>query len=322
MRYFEEQRRCFRAHMYCRMREFNVSFNSIVENCGIERWFEMRKTLITILLTVTALFLLTGCSKREPENPVYGDLNEITIQEYNGDTPVSREITVYDSVSLKEFPETRQWLNTYGIREIKRKKDQPKRTKSYLMRFKKKDGTTSSVFIYGDDEHYYLEQDGNFWQGKDLFWSFENLYADLSYTSAFGSEVEDRSFTLLPEYNGAGKAMWMGLTDIDPTNICDTMYRNHAFEEHYNWCIDPEYVAERAEDVRYIFVCDYNHMTYDGYWYNVETGEKVSDSYDTSYDVTAYDLLTGESEMIARDLFMPQDASDAVHAYMERHSAK
>lgn len=54
-------------------------------------------------------------------------------------------------------------------------------------------------------------------------------------------------------------------------------------------------MPERASEVRWLFVKERTGHVYEGYWYDMTTGKKVSDSYRDTFAITVYDLLTGET---------------------------
>ena len=87
--------------------------------------------------------------------------------------------------------------------------------------------------------------------------------------------------------------------------------------DSWDSCIPAEWEAERAEDVRYVFVVGIRSQAYIGYWYNAQTGEKVEDAYEKTYIATVYDLVNGIEETLytGTDIF---DAYDAVETYFIR----
>ncbi len=110
-------------------------------------------------------------------------------------------------------------------------------------------------------------------------------YSEESFAQAFLDNAADKSFILLTEYNGAGKAIFV---DISEETVNDWVER----------FIPEPFVASRAEDVRYVVLCEVASKVYEGYWYVPETGERLDDSYDIQYRATVYDLVAGEMTVL------------------------
>jgi len=79
-----------------------------------------------------------------------------------------------------------------------------------------------------------------------------------------------------------------------------------AYDDWWDRYIPDEWKAERPEDVRYVIVRGLRSKTYSGYWYDPRTGEKVSDAYERTFSLAAYDLLTGE-EVVFEDVLVDED---------------
>ena len=74
--------------------------------------------------------------------------------------------------------------------------------------------------------------------------------------------------------------------------------------------------------MRYVFLSEIASSTYKGYWYDPRTGQKLSDSYDVTYRITAYDLEEGETRVLTEstgDLF---DADELIRAYLEEKTGE
>jgi hypothetical protein len=80
--------------------------------------------------------------------------------------------------------------------------------------------------------------------------------------------------------------------------------------------IPEAFAASRAEDVRYVVLCEVASKTYEGYWYVPETGEELGDSYEVEYKATVYDLATGDTivlvEMTVNGMF---EIPDYINTY-------
>ena len=109
----------------------------------------------------------------------------------------------------------------------------------------------------------------------------------------------------MPEYNGAEKAIFI---DISEEAVSDWVER----------FIPEAFVAKRAEDVRYVVLCDIASKTYEGYWYVPETGERLDDSYDVEYKATVYDLVTGDTTVLVEMTVNGMtEIPDYIDAYFE-----
>lgn len=253
----------------------------------------MRKLLAIFLaaVKVTIMLTLSGCSGgTRLELPIYEDLQSITIQEIENGQPVSREVTLYDELHPRQYisPDYIRF-DTDGFRQITNKNQITSADKCIAYRFKEKNGNSRLLNIYSDEGYNYIEEPGigvwrekrpqNRWTLYDL--SYE-VYEDNSWAQAFLNTAEDKIFTLLPEYNGAEKAIFI---DISEETVNDWVQR----------FIPEAFAASRAEDVRYVVLCEVASKTYEGYWYVPETGEELGDSYDVEYKATVYDLATGDT---------------------------
>ena len=123
-----------------------------------------------------------------------------------------------------------------------------------------------------------------------LPWEMKKYRNQTFYTSFVEDAVNGR-LALPDTYNGAGKAVWIDLS-------------GESIEGWWDRFIPDEFTAARPEDVRYVLVAGLMSKSYEGYWYNPATGEKVSDAYRTEFSVVAYDLVTGEEETIEEGVTM------------------
>ena len=233
--------------------------------------------------------VVSGCGSEPPSLPVAEEVTEYTIQEYLGDTPVSMETAIpYEMVPGATYfyqKEKSRWEKTGEKAEI------PARGECLLYRFSKTDGTVAEAFLFKDEKYNYLELPGQgVWREKisggldRLPWEMKKYRNQTFYTS-FVEDAANGRLALPDTYNGAGKAVWIDLS-------------GESIEGWWDRFIPDEFTAARPEDVRYVLVAGLMSKTYDGYWYNPATGEKVSDAYHTEFSVAAYDLVTGEEETI------------------------
>ncbi len=252
--------------------------------------------LLTFLVMSTAL-ILCGCSESAPLSfPPFSELQKFTVQEYENSSPVSREIPLSDyHVTIREG-----LLKHY--KEYKNEIDPALKEKAFVYRLTLADGSVRKILIFSDEKYNYIEETGvSTWREKNpkniaSAYSYEKkFYLNYwTYQNAFADGLESGSFSLLPEYNGAEKAIWVDLTMQEEKNH-DAFWWTTRF-------IPDEYAASRAEDVRFIFVVGYASKVYKGYWYVPSTGQRLGNAYDETFTYNAYDLVTGESSILAKDV--------------------
>lgn len=245
---------------------------------------------------------LCSCGGTALVLPAFENLTEITIQEYQGDTPIGIEVSTgftytYDSNNPGQTyfynPRHNDW------KQITNDKNIPPKDTSLLYRFTDTEGNITEVFLYGNDKYNYLELPGKgIWRqttvnnGKRFPHQME-VYRDLEFTRCFAEPAVNGQLALLDTYNGAGKAVWVDIS-------------GESVDDWWDRYIPDEWKAERPEDVRYVIVRGLRSKTYSGYWYDPRTGEKVSDAYEITFSLAAYDLLTGE-EVVFEDVLVDED---------------
>lgn len=253
----------------------------------------MKKLLIALLgLLLTLSFC--GCSGgKKLDLPTCAELQSITIQEIESGQPVSREVSLDDDLKAYQsrYPDD-QYFSVKDYRQVTDENKILARDKSIVYRFTETDGNTRTLEVFSDEKYNYIVEPGiGAWREKrpEKEWTRYALaykeYTDESFAQAFLDNAADKSFTLLPEYNGAGKAIFV---DISEETVNDWVER----------FIPEAFVASRAEDVRYVVLCEAASKVYKGYWYVPETGERLDDSYDIQYSATAYDLVTGDMTVL------------------------
>ncbi|NMA25970.1 MAG: DUF5301 domain-containing protein [Clostridiales bacterium] len=271
----------------------------------------MRKYLIGLLCLLLALSFF-GCSGgKKLELPTYAELQSITVQEVENGQPVSREVSLDDDLEFYQsnYPDD-QYFSVKDYKQITDESKIPASEKSIAYRFTETGGNTRLLKIFSDDKYDYIEEPGiGVWRAKrpQKQWTQYALsykkYSDKSWTQAFLDNAADKNFTLLPEYNGAAKAIFV---DISEETVSDWVER----------FIPEAFAASRAEDVRYVVLCEVASKVYEGYWYVPETGERLDDSHDTQYRATAYDLVTGDTTvLVAQTMNGIFEITDYIDAY-------
>ena len=261
----------------------------------------MRRALIAVLF-LSATLLLSSCGgSKEPPVPAYEELSDITMQEYMGDEPAGLEVSTgfsYDP-EFYSFPGGTYFYNPgYSEwKQITNETEYPKRETSILFRFKDKSGTTTRVFLFGDEKYDYLEIPGaGVWRERkdninDRMPGKLEDYQELQFSQYYAEPVMSHERPLLLEsYNGAEKAVMVDIGEGEgEAGIWSSWWKDH---------IPDERAAERAEDVRYVFVLEVLGKKYIGYWYVQGTGQKLSNEYEYTYGLRLYDLVTGSEELL------------------------
>ena len=279
----------------------------------------MRKLLAILFAAakVITLLALSGCSDgAKLELPTYEDLQSITVQEIVNGQPVSREVTLYDELHPRLYtsPDYIRF-DTDGFKKITKDSQMTSTDRCIAYRFTEKSGNSRLLNIYSGEKYDYIEEPGiGVWREKrpPNEWPLYNLsyevYEDNSWAQAFLNTAKDKIFTLLPEYNGAEKAIFVDISDETVSDFVERL-------------IPEAFVASRAEDVRYVVLCEVASKTYKGYWYVPETGEKLNDSYDVEYKATIYDLVTGDTivlvEITVNGFFEIRDHIEAYFASIQ-----
>ncbi len=271
----------------------------------------MKHAFLIILLLSLMLILCSCGGNTEPPIPLYEDLTDITMQEYEGDEPVGMEISIGFSYNPAAHQGTFFYMPGHSEwKQVVNDKKLPQRKYCFLFRFTDRNGVTAEAFLFEDEKYDYLEipSEGIWREKKDgtnnwMDW-YDEKYPDFQFRRCYAEPLLSNQLSLLENYNGAEKAI---LADITRGEAMDS----------WDSCIPAEWEAERAEDVRYVFVVGIRSQAYIGYWYNAQTGEKVEDAYEKTYIATVYDLVNGSEETLytGTDIF---DAYDAVEAYFIR----
>lgn len=245
-----------------------------------------------VLLCLCLCLPLGGCGgKGEALSlPTAENVQKFTAQEYRGDTPVSMEVEwpylyAYPGDTYFYQPKRNYW------RQITDTALLPVREESLLFRITDTTGQITEAFLFGDDTYNYLELPGKgVWReeikkGSNRTPQDMKTYRNATFTACFVEAAANGQLALMDDYNGAGKALWVDLS-------------GESVEGWWDRFIPDEWTAQRPEDVRYVIVAGLMSKTYSGYWYDPRTGQKVSDAYNTTFSVVAYDLMTGQQETI------------------------
>lgn len=270
----------------------------------------------TVALTAGATVLM--CNYVPPEGsvlevPAYAQIESLTMQEMKNGVAVSGEVSLTNRVEAMkaDYPE-RTYFGTKYFERTNPKRPLECEDKSFVYRFRLTDGTERVFAVFSDDNYDYLDEKGvSLWRYRrgdreaSNYVYTNTTYQQEAYNQAFGQRAAEREFTLMPTYNGAGKAIRLSM-------------EKGKIKEWSSFGIDDELAATRAEDVRYILLEDMVDKLNVGYWYNRRTGEKVSDAYDEYYYIAAYDLVTGEVTVFSENDNSLLNRWDYYDAYFEQ----
>lgn len=299
------------------------AFDCIVAGCALIPNTAKRYKLKRVLaISISSVALTTGatilmCNYVPPEGsvletPTYAQIDSLTMQEMENGVALGGEVSLtYRIESLRqEYPE-RTYFGTKYFEKTKSNRSVEGQEKSFLYRFRLKDGTERDFSIFSDDKFDYVEESGvglwRYQRGDHVASNYtysQSTYQQETYNQAFGQHVTDREFTILPRYNGAGKVIILNIETDKPN-------------EWSTFRIPEELAAARAEDVRYLLIVDVVQLK-TGYWISVETGETVGDAYDTFYSSSIYDLETGETTVFADSTSNSSGMWDQIGAFLEK----
>ncbi len=167
----------------------------------------------------------------------------------------------------------------------------------------------------------YIEESGaGLWRrkiDKDSVSDFQNLQnASMSqeFCDYFLQPLLDGNPPILhPDYQGGEKLVWIdtGSGSWNRTGI------NKSTGSPWDQTTPDGYKPERAAEVRYIFNLEQISHTKTGEVKEWGTGKKVADHYTDSYRFTVYDLVTGESEVLAQSSNQHLNESELKKMIME-----
>lgn len=301
-----------------------LAFDCIIAACALipntAEKYKLKRFLAIIIGTValTAGATALMCNYVPPEGsvleiPTYAQTVGLTMQEMENGVAVSGEVSLTDKVEYwkKEDPDD-TYFGTKYFKKTNQKRPIEGEEKSFVYRFLLTDGTERTFSIFSDDTFNYIEEPGialwRYKRGKTDASNYvyaKTTYEQATYNQAFGQYTSEKNFTIMPGYNGAGKV------------ICLIMEEG-KIPDWSTFRVPEELAAQRAEDVRYIVLVEQQKRVYTGYWYNPETGEKVSDAYDDYYFAAAYDLETGETTVFEQMANGQLGIWDKVGSFLDR----
>ena len=301
-----------------------IAFDCIIAGCVLipntAKKYKLKRVLAisigSVALTAGATVLM--CNYVPPEGtvlstPTYAQIESLTMQEIENGVAVGGEVSLTKLVDVwrQENPE-RTYFGTKYFEKTKSSRTVEGQEKSFLYRFWLKDGTERDFSIFSDEKFDYIEESGvgrwRYQRGKHEASNYaysQTTYQQETFNQAFGQHAADRTFTIMPGYNGTGKAIILAMKD-------------GKVEEWTTFRIPDELIAVRAEDVRYLVLVDELEKIITGEWVTIETGEKVGDAYETYYFAAIYDLETGETHVFEERTSDSLDMWDKIVAYLEQ----
>ena len=248
-------------------------------------------------------FIIEAFCGRNMEALLPGEVTSVTGRLYAGGESDSDELTLREDLGWYEGTGQNSLIN--GLPDYRGVKRVPEKAEWVQLRFALADGGERELLLSCDDKWNYIEEPGvGMWRrsrsdGEEyLVW--RESCVNKEFSLAFSDPLEaGETPTLAPGHVDGEKAVWIEWTREDYNGdlyMDASWYHNNTFDHE-----TPEgYAPERARDVRWLFVKERTSHVYEGYWYNTRTGEHVSDSYKDAYQVTVYDLASGEKEVLAK----------------------
>ncbi len=232
-----------------------------------------------------------------------GELESVTLSEYADGALLGEPLTLGEDYAR-------------GNDDFRRcKREVPEPDAYMLLTFTGANGETQDVRMFDDGKYDYISAEGlgQFRRKLDRNTmtnrkKFQDVYKDGTFYRAFNDHMADKSFALAKGYDGADKAVW--LEDSEDATVWWTRFIPEGFE------------PERVEDVRFVFLCEVASKTYQGYWYVQGTGQKLGDSYDITYKMTAYDLAEGDTRVLVENTGDIFDARELVENYLEEKTGR
>ena len=251
-------------------------------------------------------FIIEAIYGKNAEAFVPAEINGITGMLYEGGEPASGEIDL--AGTLAWYTSTGQSNVINGIQDYRcMRGGAPEKRNWVELRFSCVDGRERKLLLFSDDKWDYIEEPGvGAWRrpSESTYLNWREACIDSEFEAAFKAPLAagEKPF-LSSDYNGGEKAVWIDWSQeaYNGELYMDTSWsRNSARNDNTSDYDTPEgYVPERAADVRWLFLKERTDHVYEGYWYDVRTGERVSSQYENSYRVAVYDLTTGEMQVLA-----------------------
>lgn len=259
-------------------------------------------------------FILEAIYGKCIENYPPDDLNEITITLYEDGKstgkalPMSGRLEWYQGIH-------NDIIDPWDYRAVRG--DSPVTSEYALMHLFYKNGRERNLRLSETERWGYIEESGiSTWRREKTdnapysqyaFW--KEAYIEEEFNIAFlAPYITGKTPTLSENYNGREKVAWIS-RERNPLNEMETAT---SWDDSIwiDYDIPEGYTAERATDVRWLFVKDEisNHLY--GYEVVQRTGQYVRDIYKSVYIIKVYDLVTGESKELTPKVSTNTDSFD------------
>lgn len=246
-------------------------------------------------------FLIDFFTGKTIKTVVTQDLKSLSGTIYEADEAVSKEIPLDDHLAfLKEYAVE----DLFVAREYRAVRGSVPEAKDFVqLHLVFKDGHERELRLYESGQWDCIEEPGvGVWRrmrAEDYIGDYA-AYRKQCVEAEYGKAYEEPLLaghvpSLLPEYDGGGKAAWMLTERIYDSLHYSNSWKNNRFGSEI--VIPEKYVSKHARDVRWLFVQNETGRSYVGYEYVIKTGERVRDVYSSSYEVAVYDLVTGENRV-------------------------
>ncbi len=290
------------------------------------RGIEMKKKkrnngwwIVVILAAAAAIMLLVRNISFGPSMEIIdpGELESVTGVLYADGRTDSGEIRLDAYLSNKQSTGQTHMIYTKGFRSVRR--GVPETGDFVQLRFLYSDGREREVRISEDEKWDYFEESGvGIWRREKSqfaagyrYWRDECVLEE--FDDAFLLPVRDgETPELLPDYSGAEKAVWLDRSQEDSNG---DLYIRPSWSDSFERETPEGYAPERARDVRWLFIKTRTGHEYRGFWREVGTGRTTGSIYDNTYEVSVYDLVTGERKVVSEGENRETDIGDSMKAF-------
>ena len=266
---------------------------------------------------VIALIMLNVDFGAPMENLLPQDIERVTGVICAGGEADSGEIDLHALLDTYQTTGQDHMIYRKGLRSVHG--GAPETGDCVLVRFTYKDGRERVLRLSEDDRwDYFEEPDVGTWRKRKSqndadyrYW--RKLCTNAEFDQAFAQPLQDGGTpTLTSDYTGGEKAVWIDWSQ----EISDHLYMQPSWRDTFGRTTPEGYVPERARDVRWLFIKTRTGHAYQGYWYEVGTGRHLGNSYNNSYEVMVYDLVTGEGKVLAEGDNRDTDIGDCMAEYL------
>jgi hypothetical protein len=289
----------------------------------------------SLLLLSSFIIIFLTCACGEKFNyPLEANLEAVTIQMYNDGIPTDIGYNL-NNIHIKEIYSK---IKNNGLFSpihydiVEKVSEMPHKTIKIALTFIEINGNRRIVFFSENETFCYIQENHSVWRTEKYPKScaFQELkfLLTLDYSETKNiilKNIFNRDFTLLPIYNGAGKAIkvvrrtrenndfYINATEkslifkkINNDTFVTLIATGDSIEKEFTYIINTINIpikmqATNIADIRYVALIEYTDRQKIGYWYSYKNGEKIieRDDFDYYCTLTIIDLMTRESIVIA-----------------------